>query len=330
MSLNDVLNQDEIDALLSGGDDEEEEIVEEEEGGAQSFDFSHDRIVRGRMPTLEMINERFARNLRVSLFDFLRRTPELSTQGVKIMKYSEYVNTLFLPTSLNLVRMRPLRGTALFILDAKLVYILVDNFFGGEGKFHNKIEGRDFTPTEGRIIMRLLYIAFNDLKNAWKAVLPVDFEYQSSEVNPAMANIVSPSEVVVVSRFRIELEGGAGEMHVTIPYGMLEPIRDLLDSGVQSDKDDTDDRWIQSLHDEIYDAKIDVKAIVAKKYTNLGAIHDIKEGDIIPIDMPEASIMVTNGVPTFLVKLGASDGKYALKVVSQIVDTKDQQGDKDG
>ena len=224
MSLTDVLNQDEIDALLNGGK-KEERVEEQEEDPTKPkiFNFgSNERIVRGRMPTLEMINERYARNLRVSLFNFMRRSAEISVQGLKIMKFGEYVNTLFLPTSLNLVRIRPLRGTALFILDAKFVYILVDNFFGGEGKFHNKIEGRDFTPTEYRIIQMILNMAFNDLKEAWQPVMPaVEFTFQSSEVNPTMANIVSPSEIVVISRFRIELEGGGGEMHITIPYSML-------------------------------------------------------------------------------------------------------------
>ena len=242
MSLNQVLDQAEIDALLGGGDDDFAE-EEQDSNSPKTFDFSHDRIVRGRMPTLEMINERYARNIRISLFNFLRRSPEISSQGVSVIKYGEYVNTLFLPTSLNIIRMRPLKGQMLFILDAKLVYILVDNFFGGEGKFHNKIEGRDFTMTENRLIMRFLEIAFKDMIDAWRAVLDVDFEYVNSEVNPAMANIVSPSEMVVISKFRIELEGGAGEMHITIPYGVLEPIRDLLDSGFQSDKDETDERW---------------------------------------------------------------------------------------
>lgn len=314
MSLSNVLDQDEIDALLGGGEDEDDDDEEAGGSGERSFDFSHDRIVRGRMPTLEMINERYARNIRVSLFNFLRRSPEISSQGVKVVKFGEYVNTLFLPTSLNVVRIRPLRGQALFILDAKLVYILVDNFFGGEGKFHNKIEGRDFTPTENRLVQRFLQLIFLDLKDAWKAVLPVEFEYQSSEVNPAMANIVSPSEMVVISKFRIELDGGAGEMHITIPYGMLEPIRDLLDSGVQSDKDETDERWIKSLHNEIYQSKIGVKCVVAKKKVTLKQVNEFKEGDIIPIDMPEHSIMYAGGLPLFKVKLGKSNDNYALKV----------------
>jgi len=321
MSLTDVLNQDEIDALLNGGK-KEERVEEQEEDPTKPkiFNFgSNERIVRGRMPTLEMINERYARNLRVSLFNFMRRSAEISVQGLKIMKFGEYVNTLFLPTSLNLVRIRPLRGTALFILDAKFVYILVDNFFGGEGKFHNKIEGRDFTPTEYRIIQMILNMAFNDLKEAWQPVMPaVEFTFQSSEVNPTMANIVSPSEIVVISRFRIELEGGGGEMHITIPYSMLEPIREILDAGVQSDRDQTDENWLKTLHEDIFDADLEIKSILAKKTMSLREIVKLEVGDIIPIDLPETAMMVAEGLPTFKVKLGQMDDNYALKIVAPV------------
>lgn len=321
MTLNHVLDQAEIDALLGGN--AEENAEQEQNGNAtRTFDFSHDRIVRGRMPTLEMINERFARNIRISLFNFLRRSPEISSQGVTVLKYGEYVNTLFLPTSLNIIRMQPLKGQMLFILDAKLVYILVDNFFGGEGKFHNKIEGRDFTMTETRLIMRFLDIAYKDMIDAWKAVLEIHYEYVNSEVNPAMANIISPSEMVVISKFRIELEGGAGELHITIPWGVLEPIRDLLDSGVQSDKDETDERWVKMMHNEIYGCKIAVKAVLAKKDVKLKDIMELNDGDILPIEMPELATMYTENVPSFFVKLGKVNDKYALKIMDMIITDK--------
>ena len=159
-----------------------------------------------------------------------------------------------MPTSLNLVKMKPLRGTGLFILDAKLVFKLVDNFFGGDGR-HAKIEGREFTPTELRVVRMVLDQAFIDLREAWHAVMDINFEYVNSEVNPALANIVSPSEVVVVSTFHIELDGGGGDLHITMPYSMIEPIREMLDAGFQSDVDDQDERWIKAVsytHLDVY------------------------------------------------------------------------------
>lgn len=252
MDANDLLSQDEIDALLHGVDDgivETESDGGSESGELQSYDFtSQDRIVRGRMPTLEMINERFVRYFRISIFNFLRRSAEIAIFGVQILKFSEYTHSLFVPTNLNLVRFNPLRGTALVVLDPALVFTIVDNFFGGSGKFHNKIEGREFTPTEMRVIALILDLIFKDLKEAWKPVLDVDFEYLNSEVNPQFANIVSPTEVVVVSTIHIEIYGGGGDLQITMPYSMIEPIRELLDAGIQSDRGNTDDRWGKSCY----------------------------------------------------------------------------------
>ena len=248
--MSDLLSQDEIDALLHGVDEVEEEDIhdgEDGEGSTLQYDFSsQDRIVRGRMPTLEIVNERFARHMRISLFNMMRRTAEVSINGVQMIKFGEYIHTLFVPTSLNMVRFRPLKGTGLITMEARLVFILVDNFFGGDGRYHAKIEGREFTPTERRIVQMLLKIIFEDYKEAWAPVMDVSFEYLDSEVNPAMANIVSPTEVVVISSFHIELDGGGGDFHIALPYSMLEPIRELLDAGVQSDTEDTDlrCRWM--------------------------------------------------------------------------------------
>lgn len=261
MAVQDLLSQDEIDALLHGVDDGAIDTEEDSEpGSVKSYDLtSQDRIVRGRMPTLEMINERFARYTRISMFNLLRRSADVAVGGVQVMKFGEYVHSLYVPTSLNLVKMKPLRGTMLFILDAKLVFKLVDNFFGGDGR-HAKIEGREFTPTELRVVRMVLDQAFADLKEAWQAIQEVNFEYVNSEVNPALANIVSPSEVVVVSTFHIELDGGGGDLHVTFPYSMIEPLREVLDSGVQSDVDDQDERWVRALREEITGAKVPLSA----------------------------------------------------------------------
>lgn len=321
MAVTDLLSQDEIDALLHGVDDGDIETEAEElpPGQARSYDFgSQDRIVRGRMPTLEMINERFARYMRISLFNLLRRSADIAVNGVQMIKFGEYVHSLFVPTSLNLVRFRPLRGTALFMLDAKLVFILVDNFFGGDGRFHAKIEGREFTPTELRIVQMVLKQAFIDLKEAWAPVFEIDFEYLGSEVNPHLANIVSPSEVVVVCSFRIELDGGGGDFHVTIPYSMIEPIRELLDAGVQSDSYETDDRWVKALQEEIMDAPVEISCTLTEAEISLRKMMDLQEGDVIPIEMPEYVVLRAEDIPTFRANHGISNGNLALKILEAI------------
>ncbi|MGY3860459.1 MULTISPECIES: flagellar motor switch protein FliM [Aeromonas] len=318
--MSDLLSQDEIDALLHGVDDvEEEEIGSAGDPGVAQFDFSsQDRIVRGRMPTLELVNERFARHMRISLFNMMRRTAEVSINGVQMLKFGEYVHTLFVPTSLNMVRFRPLKGTALITMEARLVFILVENFFGGDGRYHAKIEGREFTPTERRIIQMLLKLVFEDYKDAWAPVMDVGFEYLDSEVNPAMANIVSPTEVIVVSSFHIELDGGGGDFHVAMPYSMLEPIRELLDAGVQSDKGDTDVRWSKALRDEIMDVKVELRAKLLETELTLRELMEMQPGDIIPVEMPENLLVFVEDLPTFHAKMGRTKDHVALKITDKL------------
>ncbi len=317
--MQDLLSQDEIDALLHGVDDGDIETEGDiDDSGIKTYDLtSQDRIVRGRMPTLEMINERFARYTRISMFNLLRRTADVSVGGIQIQKFGEYVHTLYVPTSLNMVKFRPLRGTALVILDAKLVFKLVDNFFGGDGR-HAKIEGREFTPTELRVVQMVLEQVFVDLHEAWKAIKPIQFEYINSEVNPSMANIVSPSEVVVVSTFHVELDGGGGEMHITMPYSMIEPIRDVLDAGLQSDTDEADDRWVNALKEDVMEAKIDLEVNIAKRMIPLRDIVDLRAGDIIPINMPDYQVVTANGVPMYRASIGQSNENLALKIHEMI------------
>ncbi len=321
MAVNDLLSQDEIDALLHGVSSSDIETDDEEfaDGEARNYDFTtQDRIVRGRMPTLEMVNERYARLFRISIFNMLRRSAEISVGGVQMLKFSEYIHSLFVPTSLNMVRIKPLRGTALFVLDPRLVFMIVDNYFGGDGRYHAKIEGREFTPTELRVVEMILEQVFIDLKEAWAPVMQLDFVKQNSEVNPQFANIVSPSEVVVVNTFHVEIEGGGGDFHITLPYSMLEPIRELLDAGVQSDRDDTDDRWAESLREEVKTSMVTLSCTLAETEISLRDIMDMKPGDVIPMNVPDLVTMSAEGVPVFRGKYGVSRGSMAVKIVEQV------------
>ncbi|HEY4732440.1 MAG TPA: flagellar motor switch protein FliM [Gammaproteobacteria bacterium] len=323
MAVNDLLTQDEIDALLHGvssGDVDTEADAKVDDGEAHGYDFaSQDRIVRGRMPTLEMINERFTRYFRISLFNLLRRSPEIAVGGVQMLKFAEYIHSLFVPASLNLIKVKPLRGTALIIFDPKLVFSIVDNFFGGDGRFHAKIEGREFTPTEQRIISKLLEITFKDLKEAWSPAMKVSFEFSGMEVNPNFANIVSPSEVVVVTTFHIELEGGGGDMHVTMPYSMVEPIRELLDAGVQSDREDTDERWLIALREEIKQAEIVISSILAETQITMRELKNLKPGDVIPIEIPKTVALTVEDIPVLYGIFGVSNGKNSIKITERVV-----------
>ncbi len=315
-----LLDQDEIDALLRGVDANEVAVGAGTSvpGEVRNYDIATQvRIVRGRMPTLEMINDRFARLLRIGLFNMVRRTPEISVAPVQVLKFSEYVHTLHVPASLNLVKLGPLRGTALFVLDSKLVFTLVDNFFGGSGR-HAKIEGRDFTGTEGRIIQIVLRQAFSDLQEAWAPVCPLNVEYLNSEMNPQFANIVSPSEIVVITCFRIELEGGGGELHVTMPYSMIEPIRDLLDSGIQSDRAEGNESWSQTLREDLQDVAVNLVPLLGNANLTVGQLLALKPGDVIPCDFDGSVTLLAEGVPFLRGSYGLSRGQQAIKVVDRM------------
>jgi flagellar motor switch protein FliM len=322
MSNSDLLSQDEIDALLHGVDSGDvetgtDEVLDPDE--ARNYDFaSQDRIVRGRLPTLEMINERFARYFRTSLFNMLRRSADISVSGVQMLKFSEFVHSLFVPTSLNITKVAPLRGKSLFVLDPKLVFSVVDSFFGGTGRFHTKIEGRDFTPTELRVVQMLLNIAFGDLRMAWEPVLDIEFEYVNSEVNPQFANIVSPSEVVVVTTFNVDLESGGGDFYICMPYAMLEPIRDLLDAGVQSDRGERDERWEQAMREEVMGASVEINSIFGEATLSLRELATLEVGDVIPLDVEDEVEVCAEHLPIFRGQVGVHNNSYAVKLTQWI------------
>ncbi len=327
----DILSQDEVDALLGGVDDGAIDTSADDnelEGEARPFDFNNqERIVRGRLPTLEMINDRFARHFRVSFFNMLRKSPEISNNGIEMIKFSEYIDTLPLPTSMSMIKMAPLRGTGMIMLDPKLVFILVDNFFGGDGKVNANIEGREFTSTELRVIEKVVRMCFADLVKAWAPVMTVDYSYYDHEVNPPMANIASPSEVIVVSNFNIELDGGGGDLHVIHPYSMIEPIRTLLDAGVQSDRGDVDERWAILLKEQLMHARIDMQGLFIEKQLPVSELINFRAGDIIPIDMPEQVVLLAEDMPIIRGQYGEHQGNTAVKVeeILEIHDTENEE-----
>jgi len=328
---NEFLSQDEVDALLRGVTGENEEKKEEVPvGGVRPYNLAtQERIVRGRMPTLEIINERFARLLRIGLFNFMRRTAEISVGPVRVVKYSEFVRNLVVPTNLNLVQARPLRGTALFIFDPNLVYLVIDNLFGGDGRFHSRVEGRDFTPTEQRIIQRMLEVVFADYEKSWMAVFPVKFEYMRSEMNTQFANIATPNEVVITTTFNIELGASGGEFHVCMPYAMIEPIRDLLYSSLQGDHLDVDKRWVRQLSKQVQTAEVEMIATLGSTMLRISDIIKMKAGDFIALDVPDRVVAEVDGVPVLDCQYGVFNGQYALKVHQLITSENDAKVGED-
>jgi len=312
------LSQEEVDALLKGvtGEPDAPQEAESQEGVRAYNLGKQERIVRGRMPTLEIINDRFARLLRIGMFNFMRRSPEISVGTVKVVKYSEFVRNLVVPTNLNVVHMKPLRGSCLFIFDPSLVFAVVDNLFGGDGRFHSRVEGRDFTLTEQRIIQRMLQVVFIDYENSWAPVHQVSLEYVRSEMHTQFANIATPSEIVVTTTFNIELGQSSGEFHIVIPYSMVEPIRDILYSAVQGDSYEPDKRWVRMLSKQVQLAEVDLVAQFARIPVTVGQILGMQAGDVIGAEIPKKVVAEVDGVPIFECSYGTQNGQYAIKVDS--------------
>jgi flagellar motor switch protein FliM len=312
-----ILSQDEVDALLQGITGESQKLEQEDAptGGIRDYDLaSQERIVRGRMPTMEIINERFARNIRIGLFNLIRKSPEVAIGGIKVQKYSAFLREIVVPTNFNIVSVRPLRGSGLIVCDPTLVFAVIDALFGGAGKFHTRIEGRDFSPTEQRVILRLVETIIAEYKKAWTGIYPVEMEYQRSEMQPQFANIATPSEIVVATSFTLEIGETSGTVHFCIPYSTLEPIRDVLYSTMQGDSSEPDRRWVKLLKQQIQSADVKLVAELAHASATIEQLLAFKPGDFIELDLDPMIQAKIDGVPVFDCHYGTSNGRYAIKI----------------
>ena len=312
-----ILSQDEVDALLQGitGESQKLEQEEVETGAVRNYDISsQERIVRGRMPTMEIINERFARNIRIGLFNFIRKSPEIAIGSIKVQKYSAFLREIVVPTNFNIVSVRPLRGSGLIVCDPTLVFAVIDALFGGAGKYHTRIEGRDFSATEQRIITRLVEVITAEYKKAWHGIYPLELDYQRSEMQPQFANIATPSEIVVATSFTLEIGDTSGTIHFCIPYATLEPIRDVLYSTIQGDASEPDRRWVNLMKQQIQDANVELVAELATAPATIEQLLAFKVGDFIELDLHQAIQAKVVGVPVLDCNYGTSNGRYALKV----------------
>lgn len=312
-----ILSQDEVDALLQGITGESQKLEQEEEqvGGIREYNLaSQERIVRGRMPTMEIINERFARNIRVGLFNFIRKSPEVAIGGIKVQKYSAFLREIVVPTNFNIVSVKPLRGSGLIVCDPTLVFAVIDSLFGGIGKFHACIEGRDFSPTEQRVITRIVEVITTEYAKAWKGVYPLELEYQRSEMQPQFANIATPSEIVVSTSFTLEIGETSGTIYFCIPYSTLEPIRDVLYSTTVGDSSEPDRRWINLLKTQIQAAEVELVAELGTAPATVEQLLAFKPGDFIELDLDPMIQTKVDGVPVFQCHYGTSNGRYALKI----------------
>ena len=309
------LSQDEIDALLDAAAPGDEPAAPANAAGARPYDLARqERIVRGRMPALELIHERFSRNLRIGLFNFMRRNPEVSVEPVVVGKYATFMSSLVVPSNINIMQIKPLHGSALLIMEAQLVASVIDIMFGGSGRVAGQVEGREFSATEQRLILRMIELICVEYRKAWEAVYPLELVYGRSEMQPQFANIATPTEIVVSARFQIHLGDHGGAIHLCIPYTALEPIRETLFSSVNANLQSNERGWLGTLSQEIKPANVDLVAQLTTAEITIGELINLRRGDIIEIDAgPDAQLKVGQ-VPVFEGRYGEFNGRYAVRI----------------
>jgi len=320
MAYEAFLSQDEVDALLAGvtgenlGKDKPQEPTASD--GVRPYDLgSPDRVVRRRMHTLEFINERFARNLRSVLLNFMRRSADINVGSIRLQKYADFERNLPVPSNLNMVNLKPLRGTALFTFDPGLVFLIIDSLFGGDGRYHTRVEGRDFSTTEQRIIQRLLNLTLDSYISAWQPVYPLKPEYVRSEMHTKFASITGANEAVVTTSFHVEFGATGGDLNVCLPYSMIEPVRDLLTRPLQQGHLEASDlRWTQQLSRQVRSVDVELTAEFAKVNSTIGELLKLKAGDVLPVDIPEQITAYVDGTPVMQCGYGTFNNQHALRV----------------
>lgn len=319
-----ILSQEEVNALLKGieSGDVSTTAHSQDAQGIQSYDLtSHDRVVRGRMPTLEIINERFARIFQISMSATLKKIVEVHLASVEVTKFGEFMRNIPLPSCINIFKMEQLKGFSLMIIDPRMVYLLIDHFFGGKAQTHVKIEGRDFTPIEQRIISRIVTLALQDIEKAWRPVHPVKVELSRTEINPQFASVVTPTEVVIVVTFDVEIDSTPGKMNLCIPYPSIEPIKEKLQAGYQSDHYEVDGKWMDRFREQLLECSVPITVELGGTKIKVQDILNLMTGDVILLDKAadEQIVAKIESVPKFNGRPGVYRGNLAFQILSPLV-----------
>ncbi len=317
-----ILQQDEVDALLrglSGGELEAEEELPEDDSGVVPFDLANqDRIIRGRMPVMEIVNDRFARLCTNALANSMRKRVDINPISIDMSKFGDFMRSLPVPTSISIFKMEPLRGNAILVVDSRLVFALVESFFGGAGS-QPKVEGRDFTHIEQAIVDRVVRLALSNMEDSWRPVHEVHIEHVRSEVNPQFAAIVPPSDVVVVITFEVELESAIGSMLLCLPYATLEPIRSKLLASFQTERLEVDHAWITRFKERLLETPVEMIVRLGKTKISGRQLLKMEVGDIILLDTDEDDMLQAEveGVLKFHGIPGRVKGNKAFQVVKE-------------
>jgi len=332
MNMAQVLSQDEVDALLNAVNDGDADDLldeggaggfgaDEEDDNIQTYDLTNqDRVIRGRMPILEIIYERFIRSFRVSLSNSLRKISTISMISTDLLKFGEFVNTLPIPSCMCIMRFNELRGPALLVFESKLAYAIIDSYFGGTDRPFTKIEGKEFTQIELSFMKKVMDMAISDLEESWAPVHRIDAQYLRTEINPQFVGVVPPSDVIIATTLEVEFESASGTIMIVVPYSTIEPIKQKLSSSFQTDNDMADSIWTKAMNEHIKDARATLVVKLGEAEMTVGDLVTLEKGDIIPLNQ-EASGEVTlavEGVEKMKCLIGVHKGNRAVQVTKLI------------
>ena len=320
--MNKILGQEEVDALLkglSGGEIDTTPDVASDDSGIVPFDLANqDRIIRGRMPVLEIVNDRFSRLCTNALSNIVRKRVEVNPISIDMTKFGDFMRSLPVPTSINIFKMDPLRGNAIMVVDARLVFALVESFFGGQGS-QPKIEGREFTRIEQAIVDRVIKIALENMEDSWRPVHDVSMELIRSEINPQFAAIVPPSDVVVVITFEVELETAIGTLTICLPYATIEPIRSKLHASFQTERLEVDHAWVARLKERLMETPVELKVRFGNTHITSNQLLQLRVGDVILLntDTDDLLEVTVAGVSKFWGIGGTVKGNKAFQIIRE-------------
>ena len=327
-----LLSAEEIEALASGLEDGS---IDTTSGYNVSMPVrkhdlaAEDSSLGVNVASLDMINERFIRLFRLGMLEVLRTSPRINPTRAQIVRFGDYLKGLRAPTSVNIVRMAPLRGYSMVVIEPTVVFSSLDSFFGGFGRGVGQLPpGRLFTPTETRIVKIILQVLFRSFKEAWSPVTAVDFEHVSSEINPQFAQIADENDLVVLSRFESEVTTqGAGFVDMVIPYVSLKPVRDLLRSRVQTGdgNEESDKQWRSQLTQAVHDAELDMRVVLGKFDVSLQQLQNMQAGDVMYFKKPDYARVHIEEMPIYEVEVGAMGGQVAIKIVEAISPQESEQ-----
>ena len=342
--MSQFLEQGEVDALLNGLSDGEIKTekpspspsVSKAEADSSTDDevrvydlTSPEHVVGGRLPRLESTNQKMARQLRAAFSGALRRVVDVNARPIQTMKYSEFMKTLPMPTSMHVFRMMPLRGGAMVALEPKLVFALIESFLGGTGVANIRIDGRDFTPIESRIILRIVDIVFEEMERAWEPIEPITVEHERTEINPQFVGIVAPSDVVFISPFEVEMDEVSGLIRLCIPYSTIEPIREKLYVGFENEHLVTDTRSLRRLLRHLDTIEIEASVELGSTEIVMETLLQLQVGDVVRLDQncDDELLVKIEGEPKFTGLPCRIKQTKALQIVNRIVPPEEEQED---